>query len=67
MNTPIEQLYYFTGLIFIWILSFFGILFIAFFLIKSFIEILAKKTKSLWIIVEYALNRENFKKYKKEK
>ena len=62
-----EQLYYFTGLIFIWILSFFGTLFIALFIIEKLIEIIAKKFNALIKILEYAYNRKEFKEYLRKK
>jgi hypothetical protein len=62
-----EQLYYFTGLIFIWILSFFGTLFIVLKTTEKLIEIAVKKFKSLAHILEYAYNRKEFKEWLKTK
>jgi hypothetical protein len=62
-----EQLYYITGLIFIWILCFFGVLFISLWIIEKLIEILAKKVNALIKIIEYAYNRKEFNEYLKMK
>lgn len=62
-----EKLYYYIGLSFISTISFFGIIFIFLFLIKTFIDITAKKFNAIKILLDYLYNRKEFKEYLRKK
>lgn len=64
------ELYYWTGFIFSWIAAILGTIAILCILIWVFLQalsILSNRFKNLWIIIEYAYHRKNFKEWVKNK
>jgi hypothetical protein len=62
-----EQIYYYTGLVVLWISASIGVIFTVGYLIKITLNELGRKFKILWLIVEYAHYRKKFKEWVKDK
>lgn len=62
-----EEMYYWIGLVVFWLCSTIGVILIIGYLCKILLNELGKKIKTMWIFVEYAIYRKDYKKWVKDK
>lgn len=62
-----EQIYYWIGLSVFWLSSIIGSVIVVGYLFKELLDYLGKKFKILWVMVEFAHYRKEFKEWVKDK
>ena len=62
-----EEMYYWIGLVVFWLCSIIGVVLIVGYLCKILLDELGKRFKTMWIFVEYAIYRSDYKKWVKDK
>ena len=62
-----EQIYYWIGLVVFWLSAIIGSVIAIGFLAKILLDELGRRLKTMWIIVEFAHYRKEFKKWVKDK
>jgi hypothetical protein len=62
-----EQIYYWIGLIVFWLSATIGSVLVVGFLGKTLLDELGRRFKTLWIMVEFAHYRKDFKEWVKDK
>ena len=62
-----EQAYYWIGLVVFWLSAIIGSVLTVGFLAKLLLDELGRRFKTMWIMVEFAYYRKDFKKWVKDK
>ena len=62
-----ETIYYWIGLLIFWLSAFMGVVLVSGFLLKIIIDELGRRFKILWVMVEFAHYRKEFKEWVKDK